>query len=224
MHIGFIMDGNRRWAKARGLDVGSWHEEGARNVERVIDLCLAAKVDVASFWALAYRNLLERSQLELAAIFAILENNLPEMVAKMVARGVRFDWCGDASVLPKSTVAALESAVAASAGGANMTCALAIGYGGRREIVLAAQKLLREGADPETLTEASFGAALDTGRFAAPDLIVRTGGDVRHSGYFLYASEYSEYHFTDALWPDFGPVEFAAALESYAATKRNFGK
>lgn len=218
------MDGNRRWAKTRGFGVTKYHGQGAKNVERVLDLCLEAKVDVASFWGLAYRNVLERSKLELTAIFGILENNLPEMTSKMKTKGVAFDWCGDASILPKSTVKALETGKKLTAGGEKMKCILAIGYGGRHEIVQAVQKLLREGADPASVTEESFAAALDTGRFPTPDLVVRTGGHDRHSGYFLYASEYCEYHFSDTLWPDFGAADFSAAMEGYRKAQRNFGK
>lgn len=218
------MDGNRRWAKSRGLTVSEYHEEGAKNVERVLDMCLREKIDVASFWGLAYRNVLERSKLELAAIFSILEDHLPEMTEKMKAKNVAFDWCGDASILPKSTLAALEKGKILTAGGTAMKCVLAIGYGGRNEIVRVVQKLLRDGADPASITEESLAVAMDSGRFSPPDLIVRTGGHQRHSGYFLYASEYCEYHFTDTLWPDFGETDFSAAIEKYRTTQRNFGK
>lgn len=105
-----------------------------------------------------------------------------------------------------------------------MTLILAIGYGGQDEIVRATKRAIQAGVDPETLDEKSFLQYLDTGRFPAPDLIVRTGGDVRHSGYFLYQAEYSEYYFTDTLWPDFGEDEFYASLNSLKNAKRNFGK
>ncbi len=105
-----------------------------------------------------------------------------------------------------------------------MTFILAIGYGGQDEIIRGIKKFVQEGWDVSTLDENTFLPFLETGRFPAPDLIVRTGGDVRHSGYFLYQSEYSEYYFTDTLWPDFQEQEFYKALNVLKGAKRNFGK
>ena len=224
MHVGFIMDGNRRWAKARGIPSSRQHEEGAANVRRVLDLCAAEGVSVASFWGLSTGNILERSNIELASIYRILKAQVAEMADEIAAKGGRFDWAGDASMLPADLVAALDAAKAKASSGKGILCVLALAYGGRHEIVQAVKKLLSEGADPASVTEESFQAALDTGRFPAPDLIVRTGGRARHSGYFLYAGEYSEYHFTDALWPDFGKAELDAALAAFRGAQRNFGK
>lgn len=103
-----------------------------------------------------------------------------------------------------------------------MTFILAIGYGGQDEIIRGVKKFVQEGGDIDLLDEKTFLPFLDTGKFPAPDLIVRTGGDMRSSGYFLYTSEYSEYYFTDTLWPDFREPEFYKAFSSYQNATRNF--
>ncbi len=105
-----------------------------------------------------------------------------------------------------------------------MTCILAIGYGGQDEIIRGIQKFIEQNGDIRLLDETTFLSFLDTGRFPPPDLIVRTGGDTRHSGYFLYQSEYSEYYFTETLWPDFKEREFYKAFETLKDANRNFGK
>lgn len=106
----------------------------------------------------------------------------------------------------------------------NLLLVLAVGYGGQDEIVRATKRALSEGVDPETLDEKEFLSYCDTGDVPPPDLIVRTGGDLRHSGYFLFQAEYSEYFFSDLLWPDFNRDEFDRAVSSLKSAKRNFGK
>lgn len=99
-----------------------------------------------------------------------------------------------------------------------MTFILAVAYSGQDEIIRAVKRAIAEGVDPQTLTEREFLMYLDSGKYPPPDLIVRTGGSIRHSGFFLYQSAYSEYYFTDTLWPDFGPIDFQKALDMYALT------
>lgn len=218
------MDGNRRWATAKNLAKHLGHHQGAKTTEDIVELCVQNQIEVVSFWALAKKNILERSEQELGYLYGLFEEFLGKIETSCQKNGIRFETVGDMSLLPSSLQASLEALRKHTEEFSNMTLILAIGYGGQDEIVRAAKRAIQAGADPETLDEKSFLQYLDTGRFPAPDLIVRTGGDVRHSGYFLYQAEYSEYYFTDTLWPDFGEDEFYASLKSLKNAKRNFGK
>lgn len=224
MHLGFIMDGNRRWAKRHALATLLGHNRGADVMEEVIEYCLEDGIGTVSFWALAKKNVEERSQEELAYLYRIFIERVAKLRPKLFERDIRFRWIGNRAILPQDLVENLDAVQEESSRHASMTLVLAVGYGGQDEIVRAAKRAVAEGADPETLDEKSFAAFMDTGDLPPPDLIVRTGGDIRHSGYFLYQAEYSEYFFSDLLWPDFNRDEFDRAVSSLGAARRNFGK
>lgn len=224
MHLGFIMDGNRRWAKRHALATLLGHSKGADVMEKVIEYCLEGDVETVSFWAIAKKNIEERSQEELAYLFDLLMDRMDDLRPKLFEKNVSFRWIGNRGILPQHVVETLDSAQNDTANHTAMTLVLAIGYGGQDEIVRAAKRAIAEGADPETLDEKAFASYMDSGDIPAPDLIVRTGGDMRHSGYLLYQAEYSEYFFSDLLWPDFTRDEFDRAVASLKSAKRNFGK
>lgn len=224
MHIGFIMDGNRRWATARNILKKYGHSEGVNALDNVLELCVRENIEYVSFWALAKKNIEERSEDELSHIYTLLKKEIVRLTPKMIENNVRFETIGNIDLLPADVQEALNTARAATASSTKHTCILAIAYGGQDEIVRAIKQFVQAGGDIDTLDEHSFLTYLDTGRFPSPDLIVRTGGDTRHSGYFLYQAEYSEYYFTDTLWPDFSEEEFYKALKTFRSAKRNFGK
>ncbi len=224
MHIGFIMDGNRRWATARNLAKHLGHHQGAEAAERIVELCVREKIECASLWALAKKNILERSPEELTFLYALLQDWTDKIREQCLKNNVRFDTVGDLSLLPSGLQNALQTNKDATKANTGMTLILAIGYGGQDEIVRAVRRAIESGIAPEDVNETSFLQFLDSGSFPPPDLIVRTGGDSRHSGYFLYQAEYSEYYFTKTLWPDFREEEFYTALQSLQSAKRNFGK
>ncbi len=224
MHLGFIMDGNRRWAKQHMLQTLLGHQEGRIRVEEMIELCFDEGLEYCSFWAIAKKNIENRSQEELTYLFQILLDSIESLVSKLIEKSIRFDWVGNPDILPAHIVQVLNSTREKAKNGTKMTFILAIGYGWQDEMIRGIKKFIQEGWDINTLDEKTFLPFLETGRFPAPDLIVRTGGDVRSSGYFLYQSEYSEYYFTDTLWPDFTEAEFKKALGSLKDAKRNFGK
>ena len=234
VHVGIIMDGNRRWAKRAGMMKKYGHLRGADMIEPIIECALHYGLPYLSAWALAKKNIENRTPEELADIYRILEDKVPSLVPKCIENGVRMETVGDLSLLPESTVRVLQSARAATAGGTRMTFVLAIAYGGQDEIVRGirrffAERLVGEAGDMQServaaLDEAEFGRFLDTGVYPSIDLMIRTGGDMRHSGFFLYTSEYTEYYFTETLWPDFTEGEFLRAMEGYQSAKRNFGK
>lgn len=181
-------------------------------------------IPYVSFWALSKENILERSEIEIAWIFQLFRDKIPKLVEKLITNSIALEIIGDLWLIPSDVRTLLLDAMDRTRDGKKMTAIFAIGYSGQDEIVRWVKRALAEGIDPSTLNEKSFFTYLDTGRYPPPDLIVRTGWSIRHSGFFLYHSAYSEYYFTPTLWPDFGRVDFDLALEFYNSTKRNFGK
>lgn len=218
------MDGNRRWAKRHAFQTFLWHQEGRKRLEEIVELCYGEWVEYCSFWALAKKNIESRSQEELNYLYRMFEEGVNDILPRLVEKGICFEWVGNPDILPARIVELLANAVEQAKNGEKMTFILAIGYGGQDEIIRGIKDFVRKWGDIESLDETTFLSSLDTGRFPAPDLIVRTGGDTRLSGYFLYQSEYSEYYFTDTLWPDFKKEEFYLALSTLNNAKRNFWK
>jgi undecaprenyl diphosphate synthase len=238
MHIGFIMDGNRRWAKKNGLLKTIGHTRGTDTIEKVIEWCVArGDVAFASAWALAKKNVENRDSLELAHIYGLAVNRLPGLETKLRDNNVRLRVIGNLDLVPEEVREVLHDMERRTAELDGMVFTLAFAYGGQDEIVRGVRHLLSEVAaahDPReaataiaaSIDEDWFGRHLDARRIGLPppDLVIRTGGDRRHSGFLLYDSEYSEYYFTDTLWPDFDRAEFDRAVEWYANCQRNFGK
>lgn len=223
-HIGFIMDGNRRWAKKLKNIASFGHRNGFRNIENVLDMCHNAQIPFVSMWWLSKENIVERSREEIEALFEIIRTQVIALAGRMKEKGVRFQTVGDLTLLPDDVRTALLDATELTKDGTVMTAILAVAYSGQDEIIRGVRRCIAEWVNPETLTEKDFPHYLDTGAYPPPDVIVRTGGHMRHSGYFLYQSAYSEYFFTETLWPDFWQKDLDAVLDFFAATKRNFGK
>ncbi len=142
----------------------------------------------------------------------------------MQEQSIRFATIGDLSLLPDDIRSIFSDAVEATKHSQVMTFILAFWYSGQDEIVRGVKRCISEGVDPDTLTEKEFLTYLDSGKYPPPDLIVRTGWNIRHSGYLLYQSAYSEYYFTETLWPDFSQKDFDGAVDFFEWAKRNFGK
>lgn len=224
MHLGFIMDGNRRWAKQHMLQTLLGHKEGRVRLEEMIELCYNENIEYCSFWAIAKKNIENRSPEELTYLYQLLVESIEDLIKKLLEKSIKFEWIGNPDILPVHIIKLLNETREKAKNGTKMTFILAIGYGGQDEIIRGIKKFVQQGGDIDTLDENTFLPFLDTGRFPTPDLIIRTGGDTRTSGYFLYASEYSEYYFTNTLWPDFKKEEFYKALGTLKDAKRNFGK
>ncbi len=218
------MDGNRRWAKKLKNIAAFGHDHGSDTIERVLSMALAQKIPYISMWALSKENISERSAAEVMYIFGLIRTKMPKLVKKFLEDGIRFEVVGDISLVPDDVRKVLTDSIETTKQGTVMTFILAFGYSGQDEIVRGVKRCLREGVNPDTLTEKEFLTYLDSGPYPSPDLIVRTGGNIRHSGYFLYQSAYSEYFFTETLWPDFSQDDFDAAVNFYDGVKRNFGK
>jgi len=231
-HVGLIMDGNRRWARQAGLPSPSLgHRAGAEHAEQVLSWCEAVGIKEVTVFICSTENLSRRADAEVAYLMRVIE----EVIAARLARpgsGWQVHVAGLLDVLPDSTARALKNAAEQTrdrATGAHLT--LAIGYGGRQEIVDAVRDLLTE-ADTAGTSMASLAERLTADDITAhlytvgrpdPDLVIRTSGEQRMSNFLLWQSAYSELYFCEAYWPAFREIDFLRALRSYAERKRRFG-
>jgi short-chain Z-isoprenyl diphosphate synthase len=228
-HVGVILDGNRRWARQAGADdVAHGHQAGAERITDLLDWCGEAGVEVVTLWLLSNDNL-ARPASEIAQLLAIIEATVRELGAS--DRAWRVHPLGALDLLPDSTVRVLKETAEATQDKTGLLVNVAIGYGGRREITDAVRSLLQEhatrGASLEEVVD-----VLDVDHIADhlytrgqpdPDLVIRTSGEQRLSGFLLWQTAHSEFYFCDALWPDFRRIDFLRALRSYAQRERRHG-
>ena len=228
-HVGVIMDGNRRWAREMGLDDPSHgHRAGAEKIEQVLGWCRDAGVEVVTLWLLSTDNL-SRPTAELAPLLRIIEG----VVENLAVDGKPWDLrvVGALDLLPADTALLLKQATDATDGRSGLVVNVAIGYGGRREIADAVRSLLQEhvsrGTTIEELAEVldvdHIGEHMYTRGQPDPDLVIRTSGEQRLSGFLLWQSAHSEFYFCDAYWPAFRRTHFLRALRDYANRHRRFG-
>ncbi|MGB7981635.1 MAG: polyprenyl diphosphate synthase [Candidatus Nanopelagicales bacterium] len=208
-HVGVILDGNRRWATEQGSSSETGHRAGAAKIAEFLDWCAEVGVEVVTLWMLSTDNL-ARPDDELEHLLTIIEDAVRALAESgtWVIRHV-----GSKEPLPQRTRTVLEAAESATAGVVGMTVNVAVGYGGRQELVDAMRALLHE----------HIAAHLYTKGQPDPDLVIRTSGEQRLSGFLLWQSAHSEYWFCEAYWPDFRRVDFLRALRDYAARERRFG-
>lgn len=233
MHIWFILDGNRRWATSKWLVKMLGHTHWVDNVESILELCLKENIETVSMWIIAKKNLENRWAEELEHLFWLIRSRIPSLIKNFIKKWVNFNTVWDLDLLPKDIKELMLKSTEETKKWTNMNFVLAIWYWWQDEIIRWVKKYIRDNIEelknnPEELLakldEKSFLDYIDTGKFPAPDLIVRTGWDTRLSWYFLYQSEYSEYYFTPTYWPAFEEKEFYVALNSLKSAKRNFGK
>jgi undecaprenyl diphosphate synthase len=224
--VAIMMDGNGRWAERRGLPRAAGHAEGARAAGRAIEAAGRAGVRELTLFAFSTENW-KRPAAEVAAIFDLLARFAEMEGDRLVAAGVRFRALGRTGALPEGVRSRLAALEARTAAGASMTLRLAVNYGGRREILDAAERLARAALrDPwlaDGLDEATFARFLYDPELGDPDLVIRTGGERRISNFLLWQLAYSELHITEALWPDFTQADLAAAFADYARRDRRYG-
>lgn len=227
-HVAIIMDGNGRWAKARGLPRTEGHRQGAKTVERIARFVAQEKLfPYLTVFAFSTENW-DRPKEELDFLFFTLENFVREHLEELVQNGVCLRILGDISPFPESLREALQGAVEKTRGGKNLVFTVALNFGGRWDVLFAAKKavaLAWEGKlRPEDLTLERFRELLPGGALPDPDLIIRTGGHQRLSNFFLFEAAYSELYFTQTLWPDFTEEELLLAIRDFQGRTRNFGR
>ncbi len=222
-HIAIIMDGNRRWARERGLPAVKGHEAAVKNaIEPIIRHLADKKIPYVTFWAFSTENW-KRDEEEIKAIFDIFRMGLNTLAIRLLQSGAKFRLLGDINKFPKDIAQKTLDLITKSKGNSVITTTFALNYGGRDEILRAVKKIARAKLKPEEITEEVFGSYLDTAGIPDPDLIIRTGGEKRLSGYLPWQSVYAELYFTDTLFPDFSPEQLDKAISEFGNRDRRFG-
>ena len=218
-HIAFIMDGNGRWAKKRGLPREAGHVEGAKTFTEVAEYCYRGGIDTVTVYAFSTENW-SRPKNEVNAIMALLGTYLKKGIREMTDKNVRVTFLGDKSPLPKDLRDLMERLERDSASN-KYRLNVAINYGGRAEIVNAVNSLAAKGI--VEFTEDDIERELYTVGQEDPDLIVRSAGELRLSNFLTWQSVYSEFYFSDTLWPDFSGDDIDAAVSAYYSRTRRYG-
>nr|WP_304524083.1 isoprenyl transferase [Demequina globuliformis] len=227
-HIGVILDGNRRWAKQSGASPADGHRRGADKISDLLEWSADAGVEVVTLWMLSTDNL-ERPAAELEPLLDIICT----AIERLAADGRwRVQHVGSVELLPEPTAARIRAAVESSAGATGLHVNVAVGYGGRHEIADAVRAYLRQGhADGASLEQLADSFSVEhiaehlyTKGQPDPDLVIRTSGEQRLSGFLMWQSAHTEFYFCDAYWPDFRHVDFLRALRAFSQRERRRGK
>jgi undecaprenyl diphosphate synthase len=213
------MDGNSRWAAARGLTVADGHRAGSRALRPIVETALDLGIESLAVYAVSTENWTRPTE-EVGALMEIFGETIDRELVDLAKEGVRTRFVGRRDRAPDWLRAKLAELEAATATETRLNLWVAFDYGGRAEIVEAARRLAASGEDVD---EDSFARYLYAPEMPDPDLVIRTSGELRVSNFLLWQSAYAEFVFTDTLWPDFGPDEFRAAIEDYASRRRRFG-
>ena len=225
-HVAIIMDGNGRWARARGLPRGAGHRQGAEAVKRTLEGALNLGIRYLTLYSFSSENW-NRPAEEVDDLMGLLRRYLQSEIAELHKRGIRAQVIGDLERLPDDIRALIAEGERQTRSNDKLTVTMAISYGGRNEIVRAARRLAEaavEGRlDPAEIDLARFTDALYTAGTPDPDLLIRTSGEQRISNFLLWQTAYSEFVFTDTLWPDFGEADLAAAIQEYQRRDRRYG-
>ena len=225
-HLGIIMDGNGRWAEQRGLSRSSGHKEGAKNFKRIAKYCNRIGIPYLTVYAFSTENW-KRPALEVKMLMLLFKQYLKEALEEFEKENIRIRFLGDISVFPKDLRKLIVETQEAAKQQTGMVLNLAMNYGGRAELVSAMKKVAAEVSagllDVASIDEAVIERHLDTAGQPDPDLIIRPSGEQRISNFLLWQSAYSEYLFSNVLWPDFTPEHLEAALEEFSHRNRRFG-
>ena len=225
-HVAVILDGNGRWAKAKGLPRNAGHVRGAQVVEDMLKVVDDAGIKYFTVYAFSTENW-NRPQDEVTALMGLLRKYMEGSLRKAAKNNVRIRVIGDRTKLSADIIKSIENLERDTAENTGLNFQIAINYGGRDEIRRAvtkiAEKVSSGQTDPASITEETISAELDTADIPDPDLLIRTCGEQRISNFLLWELAYTEFYFTDTLWPDFSREDFDRALESYAHRERRMG-
>ena len=225
-HVSIIMDGNGRWAQARGLDRSQGHVAGVDSLREAVTTSVRLGLDVLSVYAFSTENW-KRPQEEVNMLMHLFATTLLHELPLFHQENVRLRFFGDLDALPKETREVFQQGLDETARNSGMTFALAVNYGSRAEIARAARNLATKAAagklDPASIDESSVAAELYTHGLPDPDLLIRTSGELRLSNYLLWQLAYTEFYVTPTLWPDFSRWEFLRAVRAFQGRKRRFG-
>jgi len=222
-HVAIIMDGNRRWARQRDLPELDGHAAGVEAIRELLRHAVRRGVPVLTLYAFSRENW-ARSDDEVTGLFGLLEAAIRSETDELRAQGVRIRLLGRLDELPDATRESIAEAVGETADGQRLLLNIAFNYAGRTEIVDAFRRLVVSGVPADQIDEGAISGALYTAGLPDPDLVIRTGGEQRLSNFLIWQSAYAEFYSCDALWPDFGPAAFDAALLEFASRHRRFGR
>jgi undecaprenyl diphosphate synthase len=221
-HVAIIMDGNGRWARARGLPRQAGHRAGTENLRRVIQACGDLGIKILTVYAFSTENW-GRSEREVRGLLNILEDVIDRELEELHANGVQLRHIGDLAALSERLQQKVRAAIELTKDNQNLILNVAWNYGGRQEIVHAVRAIVRSGVKAEEIDEELFERYLFTAGLPDPDLIIRTSGEFRISNYLLWQGAYSEYYVTPTYWPSFDRGELEKAIKSFGRRERRFG-
>ena len=225
-HVAIIMDGNGRWATSRGLPRAVGHERGVEALRRTVEAAQKLGLETLTVFSFSTENW-RRPASEVSALFGLLKAYVKRDLDRLTLEGVRIRVLGTRAGLPADILALVERAEAKTKENTAFNLCIAFNYGGREELVRAAQAAIKAGLegklDPDSLNEDMFEQFLDTSDLPDPDLLIRTSGESRLSNFLIWQAAYTELVFMDVLWPDFGESHLREAIEAYMARERRFG-
>lgn len=223
VHVAIIPDGNRRWARKNNLPEFEGHRISAEKIlPNIIDALHDAGVEYFTFWALSTENAVKRTKAEYNNLVNLMRFFLKRRINELHKKNIRMKIIGDVSVFPDDVQKLITDSIEKTKNNTAMTVIFAINYGGRDEIIRAIKKIVSDNSHELSITD--FKEFLDTHDVPDPDLIIRTGGEKRLSGFMLWQSEYAEYDFVDKLFPEFTEDDCRTAIDNFSQRERRFGK
>lgn len=222
-HVAIIMDGNGRWARARGLPRMAGHRAGTENLRRVIEACGEFGIKYLTIYAFSTENW-GRPAEEVRGLMSIVEEVIDRELAELDRKGVQLRHIGELSGIKPSLQAKVRHAIELTKNNQRLILNVAFNYGGRDEIVHAIREMIAAGVDPQEVNEELVHRYLYTADCPDPDLIIRTSGELRVSNFLIWQGAYAEWYVTPTFWPDFGREELLEALREYAQRERRFGR
>lgn len=223
-HIAIIMDGNRRWARVRGLPDHKGHEAGTEALEKIVEAAGKMGVKTITVYAMSTENIKERAKREVRTLFSILRQGYRTKLKRMMKDGVKIDILGELEGLPSSIRKIVEEVKKTYIKNESVKLNIALNYGGKKELIEAVKGIIKEGVDVSKINETTIDKHLYTNGQTNPELVIRTGGRIRLSNFLLWQTAYSELYFTKTLWPDFDDKQLKKAISWYQTQQRNFGK
>src|SRR3989344_316008 len=223
-HIAIIMDGNRRWARRRGLPDIKGHEKGAEALEKMVEAAEKLGVKTITVYAISTENVKERAKREVIGLFNLMRKAYHSRLKKMMDKGVSITILGEVHGLPDTIKNLINQIKKTYIKSESIKLNIALNYGSKKEMIKAIKDIVKKGIDVKKINEELIDKHLYTNGQSDPDLVIRTGGRSRLSNFLLWQTAYSELYFTRTLWPDFDKTELKKAIDWYKEQKRNFGK
>ena len=222
-HVAIIMDGNGRWAKSKGKSRIFGHQAGTNNIRNIIEVFASLNVKYLTLFAFSTENW-NRPNKEVSWLLELMFKTISKELTDLNANGVKIQHIGRLDRISSKLKKAIENGIELTKNNSRIVVNVAFDYGGRYEIIDAVKRIRLDNISPENITEQLFNKYLYTKDTPYPDLIIRTAGEMRISNFLLWQSAYSEYYYTDVLWPDFGRIEIEKSIKAYSERVRRFGK